>query len=78
MSRFKKGNTVVVLGGGPIGTLVALVLKDYGAEKLFITEQNKYRIQVCRSLELNTIDVNVENPEEVILDHTDGNGVDLV
>lgn len=71
------GEFVVVLGGGPIGTLVGLVARHAGAEVL-VSEINADRIRIGRDLGLDVV-----NPLEVDLpalveDRTDGAGADVL
>ena len=37
-SPFKKGDDVLILGGGPIGLAVTLVLKSKGCENIMVAE----------------------------------------
>ncbi len=48
LSELKDGETAVVLGGGPIGMLVAFVAKSYGAN-VIISEVNPIRIEMAKS-----------------------------
>ena len=57
-SNVQEGENVVVLGGGPIGVLIALVAKHKKANVL-LSEPNAGRIEKCRSLGIKTI-----NPAE--------------
>lgn len=71
------GDRAVVIGGGPIGMLVAMAARLDGAE-VVISEVNPFRIQKAQSLGFETV-----NPKETDLvayvhDWTDGAGVDLV
>jgi L-iditol 2-dehydrogenase len=43
-----KGRTVLVLGAGPIGNLVAQVAKGLGAAKVMITDVNEFRLGKAR------------------------------
>ncbi len=61
MSELKKGETAVVLGGGPIGILVAMVAKDTGAN-VIVSEVNDVRVKKLRSLGFDVI-----NPVETDL-----------
>ena len=61
LSGLKAGETAVVLGGGPIGMLVALVAKDAGAQ-VIISEVNPRRIAKAKELGLYAV-----NPLEVDL-----------
>jgi (R,R)-butanediol dehydrogenase / meso-butanediol dehydrogenase / diacetyl reductase len=61
LGEVRPGEYVVVIGGGPIGTLVALVAKDAGANVL-ISEVNAYRANLARHIGLDAV-----NPLEVDL-----------
>lgn len=73
----KAGNTVVVLGGGPIGTLVALVARDTGAE-VIISEINRARIEIGRSLGFEVVDPNETDLVAVVEERTQGARADVV
>ena len=73
----KAGEFVVVLGGGPIGVLVASVAKNEGA-RVVISEVNPFRLKLAFDLGLEAI-----NPKEVdlvkfIQIETGGAGADVV
>ena len=61
LSNLQEGETAVVLGGGPIGLLVAMVAKDAGAN-VIISEVNPVRIAKAKELGFETV-----NPAEVDL-----------
>ena len=48
MSPFKKGDSVLILGGGPIGLAVVQVLKARGAEKIIVSEMAPRRKEFAR------------------------------
>ena len=58
------GETVVVIGGGPIGILVALVAREKGA-RVIVSEINEKRVEKIDTLGLETI-----NPKNVDLVET--------
>ncbi len=58
------GETVVVIGGGPIGILVALVAREKGA-RVIVSEINETRVEKIDTLGLETI-----NPKNVDLVET--------
>ena len=77
LAEVKPGDHVVVVGGGPIGMLVALVAKQYGAE-VIVSEINPYRVTLARDLGLTAV-----NPQEVdlvklVMAETKGAGADIV
>jgi 2-desacetyl-2-hydroxyethyl bacteriochlorophyllide A dehydrogenase len=72
------GDTVLVLGGGPIGLLVASVARAAGARRVLVSEVSQSRLALCRRAGLETIDAAQDDPVEVIRDITDGEGADVV
>lgn len=54
LGEVQKGEYVVVIGGGPIGLLIALVARHKGAQVL-ISEPNEKRLELCQSLDLQGI-----------------------
>ena len=71
------GEKAVVIGGGPIGLLNALVARDAGAE-VRVAEVNAYRLGVARSVGLETINPLEEDLEAHVEAWTDGGGADVV
>lgn len=61
LSGLQPGEDVVVIGGGPIGILVAMVARDAGA-KVLISEVNPHRLAIAQKLGFDTI-----NPVEADL-----------
>jgi len=68
---------VVVLGGGPIGTLVALVAKGKGA-RVLASEINPYRLQLLRELGIEVMDPRQEDLPNLVNERTQGAGADVV
>ncbi|MBC6998793.1 alcohol dehydrogenase catalytic domain-containing protein [Cytophaga sp. FL35] len=54
LSGLKEGETAVILGGGPIGLLVALVAKQTGAQ-VIVSEVNDTRIEKAKEIGLTAI-----------------------
>lgn len=82
MERTEVGSdeTVLVIGPGPIGLLLAQVVKAQGA-KVIISGISKDQPRLDLALELGVdiaVDSLTENLEEIILEETDGYGVDHV
>src|SRR5690349_13951871 len=72
----KSGDRVVVFGGGPIGTLIALVCRQRGAE-VKVSEINPFRVEKLRSLGLEAIGPE-QDPVAVVSEWTGGDGADVV
>ncbi|GAA5874308.1 hypothetical protein JCM16303_005805 [Sporobolomyces ruberrimus] len=77
-SDLQEGDTALVCGAGPIGALIARVLKARGCSKVFISEPSPIRTEIARSCGadsvLNPIKVNVV---EEVRSLTGGKGVDI-
>ncbi len=78
LAHLKPGQTVAVLGAGPIGLLTAAVARAAGASKIYMTEPLAFR----REFALGYVADAVLNPEEAdveaeILRLTAGRGVDV-
>ncbi len=78
LSRIKVGDTVCVLGAGPIGLLTALVARQAGAAQVLICEKEPLRVEIAKGFGLTAVDVNSEDPVEVVNDATQGRGADIV
>ena len=77
LGQVQAGEHVVVIGGGPIGLLNALVARQAGAQ-VTIVEINPYRVEFARSLGLDAINPQQSDPVTYIEDRTDGGGADVV
>jgi len=75
-AQVKQGDAVAVLGGGPIGCLIALVCRHRGA-RVQVAEINPFRIEMLKGFGLETI-----GPERDVVravnDWTGGDGADVV
>ena len=71
------GEKAVVIGGGPIGLLNALVAREAGAE-VRVAEVNAYRLGIARSVGLKTINPLEEDLEAHVEAWTEGGGADVV
>ena len=71
------GEFAVVLGGGPIGILIALVAREAGA-RVLIAELNPFRISLAQSLGLDAVDPRGTDLVNLVNERTDGAGADVV
>ncbi|EIJ40727.1 theronine dehydrogenase-like Zn-dependent dehydrogenase [Galbibacter orientalis DSM 19592] len=76
-SGLTKGETAVVLGGGPIGMLVAMVAKQVGAQ-VIISEVNPTRIQKAKTLGFDVINPIEEDLVKYVKSKTDNKAADVV
>ena len=77
LSGLQAGESAVVLGGGPIGMLVAMVAKQHGAN-VFLSEVNPTRIALAESMGFTVINPAEANLVEEIRAHTDNRLADVV
>jgi len=68
---------VLVIGGGPIGLLIAMVAKAAGG-KVTVSEISEYRRGVAESLGLQTLDPTATDVGESLYASTDGKGADVI
>jgi (R,R)-butanediol dehydrogenase/meso-butanediol dehydrogenase/diacetyl reductase len=74
-ANVKAGDAVVVFGGGPIGCLIALVCRQRGA-RVKVVELNPYRLELLRTLGLETIDAG-SDIVSAVNEWTGGDGADV-
>ena len=67
----------MVIGGGPIGLLIAMVSQDTGAN-VIISEVQETRIRLARSLGFDVINPMQDNMEEEINQRTNKKGADVI
>ncbi len=72
------GDFVVVLGGGPIGLLVAQVARACGASNIHISEINDFRLDLAKQLGFPVINPQKTDAVQAVLDMTRGEGADVV
>lgn len=77
LSGLQANETAVILGGGPIGLLVAMVAKETGAQ-VFVSEINPSRIEKAKALGISTVNPLEEDIIDVINEHTEGRMADVV
>ncbi len=78
LSHIKAGQTIAVLGAGPVGLLTAAVAKAAGAAEIYVTEPQAHR----RQFAIDYLDAEALNPDDVdivteIKHLTNGRGVDI-
>jgi (R,R)-butanediol dehydrogenase/meso-butanediol dehydrogenase/diacetyl reductase len=76
-ARVKCGEYVVIQGGGPIGMLIAIVVKQTGA-KVLITEVNPFRLRLACELGFEAMDPRNEDVAGYVAEQTDAAGADVV
>ncbi len=79
LSQMRLGDSVVVLGAGPIGLLCMQVAKAAGAGKVIVSEPAPARAEAARKLgAYAVVDPTEEDAVERVVELTDGSGPDVV
>ncbi len=78
-AQVKLGDTVAIIGAGPIGLLHLLTAKKIGAEKVIISDLVDERLRVAQQLGAEeTVNAKQEEPVEKVRRLTGGYGADVV
>ena len=78
-ARVKLGDSVAIIGAGPIGLLHLLTVKKMGAEKVIMVDVVEERLEFAKKLGADaTVNAGRENVEEKIRGLTGGYGADVV
>lgn len=75
--KVQPGEDVLVIGGGPIGMLVAMVARDAGAN-VTVSEINENRLAYARASGFAVMNPKTVDVAQAIHDTTDGKGADVV
>ncbi|MDD9742695.1 MULTISPECIES: zinc-dependent alcohol dehydrogenase [Marinovum] len=77
MAGLKEGEDVVVIGGGPIGVLVAMVAREAGG-KVVISEVNENRLAIAADMGFDVVNPAKSDLVAEIGNRTGGKGADVV
>ena len=78
-ARLLPGETVLILGLGPMGMYLSALFKANGASRVFASEVSDFRAGYASSMGVDRlINPNKENLKDVIMNETAGIGVDVV
>ena len=79
LAGVKLGDTVVVVGCGPLGAIHTQVAKANGATRIIVTERSAKRLKLAEKLGVHEIiDASKKDPVEEVLKLTGGIGADVV
>ncbi len=76
-SGLQAGETALVIGGGPIGMLIAMVARQAGARQVVISELNAFRCEFARKLGFTTVNPATPDFDAQMQALTDGKGFDV-
>lgn len=73
------GKTMAILGDGPTSLFASGVARAAGAVQIFHIGMEKARLDIARRMGADvTVNIREQNPVDVVMDATDGTGVDVV
>ena len=79
LTRLEAGQTVAVMGAGPIGLLAAAVARVRGAGRVIVADRIGHRLALAREMGADTVvDISRESAAEAVLDLTGGRGAHLI
>ncbi|QJD85717.1 NAD(P)-dependent alcohol dehydrogenase [Cohnella herbarum] len=74
----KPGNTVAIMGMGPVGLLAVVAAKAYGASRIYVTDLEPVRLEAAKKLgATHAINVREQDAVETIKTLNGGLGVDV-
>lgn len=73
-----KGDSLAIFGAGPVGLMSAACARMLGVERIYMIDDHDYRLDFAAlTYSVKTINIDREDdPAEIILQDTDGRGVD--
>lgn len=73
-----EGKKILVLGGGPIGNLVAQTAKALGAESVLVSELSPYRIEIAERCGIKTVNSGKDNLFDSIINNFGEEKADII
>jgi L-iditol 2-dehydrogenase len=79
LAKLRVGETVAIMGAGPIGCLGAAVSKLAGASRVIVADRIPHRLELARRFGADeVVDITKESMRDAVLDLTHGKGVHVV
>ncbi len=76
--NIESGDTVLVMGAGPMGIMNACTARSFGAKRIIMTEVNPTRLDQARDFGFDVlVDPTQQDLAQIVNDETDGLGVDV-
>jgi L-iditol 2-dehydrogenase len=77
LARARVGQSMAILGAGPIGLLILQVARLAGADPIFVTDKLDWRLALAQQWGAVPVNCESENPAQRINSETRGRGVDV-
>lgn len=78
LTGVQAGDSVAIMGAGPIGLTAIAAARQRGAGTVIITDVYPARLEVARAMGAIAVDVRTDDLAAVVAQHTDGVGVDAL
>ena len=78
LTGMRPGDTVVILGAGPIGLTAIVAARQRGAGTVIVSDVFPTRLEVARRLGAIAVDVRTDDIVAVVREHTSGAGADAL
>lgn len=79
LANLKVGDSVVIIGAGPIGLMLVELAKSMGASKIILSQRSKERLKIARKFSADLLISSLEeNFVERVMQETEGEGTDVV
>lgn len=73
----KHGDNVAILGAGPTGVMHTLLARLWGANNIFVSDVNNFRLKFVEKYGITAVNLNLERLDDVINTNTESLGVDV-
>jgi L-iditol 2-dehydrogenase len=77
LANIRVGDSVAILGAGPIGLCILQVAKLAGASPIYVTDKFQWRLDLAKRFGGVPIHIETSEPVKSIMDATHGRGVDV-
>ena len=80
LTPVRLGDTVVLIGAGPIGMMICQVARAMGAAKIILINRSEPRLEIAKNLGIADLYINSTETDAVqaVLDETGGLGADVI
>ena len=78
IAGIEKGDTVAVVGAGPVGFFVAQAARLHDPADVLVLDMDDERLALMEKLGFTAINVSERNPATAVAEHTEGRGADVV
>jgi len=73
------GESVVIIGAGPAGLMLAQLARHMGATKIIVAQRSKGRVELARKFDVDVvISTTEEDLRQRVLEETEGRGADVI